>query len=185
MNVTNTQKRISKTYSEIIRKADHRGEPIPYGYRLVPCNVGENIAVCLTVSSIEAEDVQGIFGEYTERDYSVEDIIDESNYIGEPNPKSAEGLWDKKSFSDLLLNPVYIKADETAYEYFVESGCIMHNPPEDFTEGNGCLVFSEHSDNMSKYIIKGCHVVLVPLMGIIPFDTWLKAREKWFRNRGN
>lgn len=183
--ITNTQKRISKTFSEIIRKADYKGEPVPYGYRLVPCTVGENIAVCLTICQDEAEDIQGTFWEYVDRDYSLEDIIDESNCIGEHNPKSSDGFWDKKSLSDLFLNPMYIKADENAYEYFVESGCVMHNPLEDFTEGNGCLVFSDHSDSMSRYIIKGCHVILVPLMGIVSFDTWLKAREKWFRNRGN
>lgn len=183
--IIETQKRITQNFINTIRQTAYKGELAPFGFKLVPCVAGENIGYCMTVSLDEAEDIKNYFSAYGDEGYTLEEAIEEANFFEKINPNSSDGLWDKRSFSNVLLNPMYIKADEFAYEYFQDSGCIIHNPLEDFTEGNACLVFSDHSDSMSRYIIKGCHVLLVPCKGIVSFDTWFKVREKWFRNRGN
>ena len=88
---------------------------------------------------------------------------------GIPHPRKEDGIWVRSNIGRMLRNPIYVRADETIYEYFIRTGAVIHNPPEDFAGIHGCYLYNK----------TGRHcIVLAPHEGIVPSDLWLRCRQK-------
>ena len=78
-------------------------------------------------------------------------MTDILNYFLSNNIKMADGRdWARARLSDQLRNPVYVKADQSVYEFFKNKGVNIVNDKSDFIGENGCYLYS-NSVKGSKY----------------------------------
>jgi site-specific DNA recombinase len=87
----------------------------------------------------------------------------------------------------ILTNPVYIKADQLAYEYFTQQGMQIANPPEDFNGRHGILSYNKNIEkkgksnklrDVSEWILAiGNH------KGIIDSIKWIQVQKLLEKNK--
>lgn len=87
----------------------------------------------------------------------------------------------------ILQNPVYMTADEDAYNYFVEKGADVCYPQETFEGGYGIMAYNRTDQE------KGKSTVLLPMdqwiiaigkhPGLVPSLQWIAVQESLERNK--
>lgn len=87
----------------------------------------------------------------------------------------------------ILTNPVYMMADESAYNYLIESGADLFSDESEFDGTHGIMAYNRtlqrpgkanQINPMSEWIVAvGKHP------GIIPGSTWVSVQEKLERNK--
>ena len=133
-------------------------------------------------------------GRYRSRKF--EDLIDEAKIlaangvkelilIAQDTSRYGIDLYGKRRLSELLRNPIYVKADPSVLHFFQNQGTVICNPPEDFIGTNGCYFYRDKQEARSsasalapgqKNARKG-FLVLAPHEGIVPADLWLACQN--------
>lgn len=170
------QKRVADAYFSRSQKSFYMGGPIPFGFRKVPTIIDGVHTSMYEPESEEAEQVRLIYELYSQPNTSFGDIIDRLHELG---LKKRGKDWERPRIRDILINPIYVKADLYVYNFFVNHGVEMTNPPEDFIGSNGCYYYkAQNSERSKSAVLEGNHIVLAPHKGIIESEIWLKCREK-------
>ena len=122
-----------------------------------------------------------IFSMYSEPQTSFGDIV---RCLEERQVKKRDGNpFSRPRLRDLVVNPVYVKADYRIYEFFKAQGTNIINPPEDFIGTNGAYLYSGDEASKRKTVsLQGHTLVLAPHEGIIDAGTWIKCRSKCLNN---
>lgn len=170
------QKRVADAYYSRSRKSFYMGGPVPYGFRKVPAVIdGVHTSMYEPVTE-EAKAVELIYGMYSQPDTSYGDIMKKLSELG---IKKRGGSWARARIREMLINPIYVRADIAVYEFMAENGAEMENPPADFIGENGC--YSYKSRDVKKAAVaelSGERIVLAPHKGIVDSGVWLRCREK-------
>lgn len=170
------QKRVADAYYSRSQKSFYMGGPIPYGFRKVPTVIdGIHTSMYEPVPD-EAEVVKLIYNMYSQPNTSYGDVIDRLNELG---IKKRGANWARPRIREMLVNPIYVRADLDVYNFFADNGAEIANPPADFIGENGC--YSYKSKNEKKKIsttVEGNQIVLAPHKGIVDSAVWLKCRMK-------
>lgn len=170
------QKRVADAYFSRSQKGFYMGGPIPFGFRKIPTIVDGIHTSMYEAEPEEAEQVRLIYELYSQPDVSYGDIIDRLHGLG---LKKRGKDWERPRIRDILINPVYVKADMNVYNFFLGHGVEITNAPEDFIGVNGCYYYkSQNTERRKTTVLEGNHIVLAPHKGIIDSDLWLKCREK-------
>lgn len=177
------QMRVMDAYLSRSRKGFYMGGRVPYGYKLEPFLLDGKRTSRYVVEPSEAEIVKLVFSMYAEPQTSYGDIVRYLIKQGIKNMRAKDGVWDRNRLSDMVKNPVYVKADLDVYRFFKDQGTFLHNSPEDYIGTNGCYLYSDKEAGRKSLHLEGQHVVLAPHEGIIPSDIWLKARLKCLNNK--
>jgi len=177
------QQRVTDAYTARSRRGFYMGGRIPFGYRLEPYILDGKHTSRYVVDPDEANVLRLIYAMYENPLISVGDIIKYLADHGIRNPRSPDGCWDKAHISDMIKNPIYVKADLNVYNFFKEQDAQLHNPPQDYTGFNGCYLFADKGSRRKTVSLASQHVVLAPHEGIIPPDIWLRARARCLGNR--
>ena len=87
----------------------------------------------------------------------------------------------------ILQNPVYMTADEDAYNYFIDRGADVCYPQETFDGGYGIMAYNRTEQE------KGKSTVLLPMdqwiiaigkhPGLVPSSQWIAVQESLERNK--
>lgn len=87
----------------------------------------------------------------------------------------------------ILQNPVYMTADEDAYNYFIDRGADVCYPQETFDGGYGIMAYNRTDQE------KGKSTVLLPMdqwiiaigkhPGLVPSSQWIAVQESLERNK--
>lgn len=161
------QKRVADAYYSRSRKGFYMGGRVPFGFSLVSAEVsGVTTAKYVPVDK-EARQISVIFSMYSRPYCSYGDI---ARFLNGNNMLKRGKAWVRTRIADILKNPVYVRADTRVYEYYVNRGAEIVNPPSDFIGTNGCYLYSDPGG--------GEFLVLAPHEGIIPAELWLKCRAK-------
>lgn len=177
------QMRVEDAYISRSRRGFYMGGRVPYGYKLEPYTIDGKKTSRYVLEPEEAKIVKLIFSMYAEPQISYGDIVRYLVENGIKNSRTKDGVWDRCRLSDMIKNPVYVKADLDIYRFYKDQGTILHNIPEDFIGTNGCYLYSDKEAGRKSIHLEGQHVVLAPHEGIIPSDIWLKARIKCLNNK--
>ena len=170
------QKRVADAYFARCQKGLYMGGRVPFGYRLAPTVIGGIRSSMYEAVPEEAEVVRLIYEHYAQPQCSYGDIIRELH---------AQGIckrgkpWERSRMSDILRNPIYVRADLSVYRFYQELGITIANGPADFIGTNGCY-FYHTKDGIGRNQpgpTEGC-LVLAPHTGIVPADIWLQCRRK-------
>ena len=175
-----TQQRVTDAYYSRCQKGFYMGGRIPYGFKKVPAVIYGVKSSKFEVAPEEAEQIKLMYMLYSEPQTSYGDII---QYFEEHGITKNGKLWGRTRLADHLRNPVYVRADQSIYDFFNEQGVNIVNNREDFIGTNGCYLYRGQTDRTCKSdAMEGNILVLAPHEGFIPADIWLKCRVKCLNN---
>ena len=147
-------------------------------------NTIEKIYVCIGRGSKELQLVETIYKQYLK----LGSLGKVEKYLREKNLKTKNGKYfQKETIKGILKNPVYIKADRLAYEYFQRFRIHIASPVHEFDGIRGVLTYNKN------IIKKGCAnkrrdyhewiLVVSNHKGIINSQDWISVQERLEKNR--
>ncbi|SHH53885.1 site-specific DNA recombinase [Caloranaerobacter azorensis DSM 13643] len=92
----------------------------------------------------------------------------------------SNNYFDRKSLKLILTNPVYLIADELAYEYFKSLKSDIACSKNDFDGIHGLMVFNKHQEKKSKVIRKDEEEWIIAVgkhKGIIESKDWIQVQN--------
>lgn len=176
------QKRVTDAYYSRCKKGLYMGGRIPYGFARQEVVLDGVRTSMFVPEPQEARQVQLLYSLYADPANSLGDLV---RYLNEHGYRQLRGgTWSTARLSELLRNPVYVRADATVYEFFQEQGAQILNPVSDFTGHNGCYLYrSAGSPPGSRSALSGKEVVLAPHEGLVSSRDWLRCRLRCLQNR--
>ncbi len=176
------QKRIADAYYARSKKGFYMGGRVPYGFGLEKVKIdGINTSKYVPIPE-EIEHLELLFSKYSESSASLGDII---RFFRDNNINNVRGVpWSTARLSEIMRNPVYVKADADVYNFYKSQGTNIINPIEDFTGSNACYLYKGTSSETSKFNnLADKDLVLAPHEGVISSKVWLKCRRKCLNNK--
>ena len=175
------QKRVTDAYYCRSKKGFYMGGRIPYGFKLEKATIdGVNTSKYVEVLE-EADQLRLMYSIYSEPLSTLGDVL---RYFKKNNIKHLRGkVWNTARISEMLRNPVYVKADSSVYDFFKSQGTEIVNIPSDFIGTNGCYLYGGKNQLSKLHSLSGKNLVLAPHEGIVSSSEWLKSRIKLMNNR--
>lgn len=176
------QKRVTDAYYSRCKRGFYMGGRIPYGFSKTTAIIdGIRTSMYVPVPE-EAEQMRLMYALYADPKNSLGDII---RYFNEHGIKHLRGgMWSTSRISDMLRNPVYVKADADVYDFFKSQGTNIVNPVSDFIGCNACYLYKgEVSKTRKQSDLTDKEIVLAPHEGIISSRDWIKCRIRCLNNR--
>ncbi|MBD5482828.1 MAG: recombinase family protein [Lachnospiraceae bacterium] len=176
------QKRVTDAYYARCKRGFFMGGRVPYGYRLIRTVIHDVHTSMYEEVPEESEQLKLIYSLYADTDNSLGDIV---RYLNDHQMKQLRGAeWNTARLSEMLRNPVYVKADIDVYRFFQNQGTQIANPASDFTGQNACYLYQGIGSGGGKRSdLSGKELVLAPHSGFIPSKLWLACRERCLNNR--
>lgn len=176
------QKRVTDAYYSRCKKGLYMGGRVPYGFaRQQTVLDGVRTSMFVPVPQ-EARQVQLIYSLYADPANSLGDLVRYLNAHGHKQLRG--GMWSTARLSEMLRNPVYVRANAAVYAFFKEQGAQILNPAADFTGYNGCYLYKGASgEGRSPSDLSGREVVLAPHEGLVSSRDWLRCRLRCQQNR--
>ena len=111
-------------------------------------------------------------------------IVPLVSYLEEHGILKRDGkLFNRSRLRDLVINPVYVKADYQVYDFFKAQGTNIANIPEDFIGTNGAYLYSGDTKKRKTVSLEGHTLVIAPHEGLVDSKTWIKCRSKCLNNQ--
>lgn len=175
------QQRVIDAYGSRSRRGFYMGGRVPYGFSLKETAIDGVRTKAYEIVEGEADVVRLIYSLYSEPQTSLGDVMRclESNGI----KKRDGGGFSRSRLRELIINPVYVRADYLIYRFFKEQGADAVNAPEDFIGVNGAYLYSGENTAGKTVSLKGQTLVLAPHEGLVDADLWLKCRVKCLNNK--
>lgn len=175
------QKRVTDAYYSRSIKGYYMGGRVPFGFKLEKTLVNGITTSYFVPDGEKADQVIKMYHWYAEDGIS----------LGEIQRKLVEEEFSKKNWctariSEILRNPVYVKADMDIYNFFKAQGSILINPASEFIGTNGLFLFKGRNADGSRkkqYDLVNREAVIAPHEGLIDSRIWLKCRRKIMNNR--
>lgn len=175
------QKRVADAYASRSKHGFFMGGPVPYGYSIEPCVIDGIKTSRYVVVPEEAEVIKIFYQMYAQPQVSFGDIM---RYLGDNKIRTRRGNgWNRARISEIIKNPIYLRADLDVYEFYKNQGTIIVNDPSEFIGTNGCYLYETKEDKRKTLSLEGQTLVLAPHEGIVPSDIWLAARKKCLNNK--
>lgn len=178
------QKRIADAYYSKSQKGYYMGGRVPYGFQIEKTMINGLRTSKFLPELKEMEQIQLIYQLYSEPDMTLGGVMRELLERGFTEKRGS--AWCTARISEIIRNPVYVKADIDVYRFFESQGSNLVNEAPDYIGVNGIFLYKGyHRDNKKKkqYDLVDRDVVLAPHEGIIDSATWLKCRLKLMNNR--
>lgn len=174
------QQRVIDAYNSRSKRGFYMGGKVPYGFKLQETVIDGIRTKMYAPIPEELEIAKVIFAMYAEPQTSFGDI---ARYLEEKQVMKRDGrLFSRSRIRDLVINPVYVRADYRLYEFFKAQGAIVENPPEDFAGTNGAYLYSGDLSKRKSVTLTGHTLVLAPHEGIVDSGTWIRCRAKCLNN---
>ena len=176
------QKRVADAYYARSKKGFYMGGRIPYGFRMEKTVIdGVNTAKYVPIPE-ESRQIRLLYEMYGDTNNSLGDIV---RYLNRNNIQNLRtGVWSTARISEMLRNPIYVKADAEIYEFFKSQGTRIINPVSDFIGENACYLYQGPvSDTRKQSDLTGKELVLAPHEGIVSSKEWIRCRERCLNNR--
>ena len=174
------QQRVIDAYSSRSKRGFYMGGKVPYGFRLKETVIDGIRTKMYEPVPEETEIIEQIFSMYAQPQTSFGDIV---RWLDEKQIKKRNGEpFSRSRIRDLVVNPVYVRADYRLYEFYKAQGTIIENRPEDFIGTNGAYLYSGNEGKRKTVSLQGHTLVLAPHEGLIPSDIWIKCRSKCLSN---
>ena len=178
-----TAERVKDNYIHRFTLGAWTGGPAPYGFdlhKIIGVN-GEKSSSLINNPS-QSEIVNRIFKEYAETNSSLRSIAQKLTDEKVHGPKRQ--VWDSVTLSRILHSPVYVKADEDVYWYYISKGLKIQNDISHFDGIHACNIIGRRDRTKNKYNSSDGQMLSVSKHeGFIDSDLWLKVQEKLAGNK--
>ncbi len=178
------QKRVADAYATKSKKGHYMGGRVPYGFRLESCILDGVHTSRFVPDPVEIEAIKLVYELYSQPEYTLGAVMRELLKRG--FKERHKGSWCTARISEIVRNPVYVKADADIYNFYLSQGSNLINPVSDYIGTNGVFLYKGYNSDKKKlkqYDLVGRDVVLAPHAGVIDSATWLKCRYKIMNNR--
>ncbi|MGN0479124.1 MAG: recombinase family protein [Hominenteromicrobium sp.] len=176
------QQRVLDAYSSRSRRGFYMGGRVPFGFTLEDTQVDGIRTKMYAPVEEEADVVRLIFARYADPQTSFGDVMRELQLHGITNRDGRP--FSRTRLRDMIINPIYVRADYRLYDFFRAQGADLANPPEDFIGSNGAYLYSGDNRNRKSASLKGHTLVLAPHEGLVDAGTWILCRSKCLNHAG-
>lgn len=174
------QQRVADAYISRSKRGFYMGGRIPFGFSLAETSIDGIRTKMYEPIESEANVVRKVFDMYSNPQTSLGDVM---RYLEDHGICNREGkLFSRSRLRDMVINPVYVKADYQLYDFFKAQGTNITNIPEDFIGTNGAYLYSGDNPKAKTISLEGHILVLAPHEGLIDSKTWIKCRSKCLNN---
>lgn len=175
------QKRVADAYYSRSQKGFYMGGRIPYGYQIINTTIDGVKTSCYKAVPEEVEQIQLMYALYSHPEASLTDLI---RYFNDNDIVHLRGRsWSTARLSELLRNPIYVRADTDIYNFYKSQGSNVVSDVADFAGVNACYLYKGETSNRKQYDLREKHLVLAPHQGIVSSAEWLACRIKCLNNR--
>lgn len=174
------QQRVIDAYSSRSKRGFYMGGAVPYGFRLAETVIDGVRTKMYEPVPEEAKAVREMFEMYASPQTSLGDV---ARHMRQEQVTKRDGsAFSRGRIRDLLINPVYVRADYRIYEFFQAQGSNIVNALEDFIGVNGAYLYAGNKENRKTVSLAGHTLVLAPHEGLVPSGTWIQCRNKCLNN---
>ena len=175
-----TAERVKDNYIHRFKLGAWGGGPAPYGFDLTKL-VSDGKKTSSLIANSNSETVKAIFEEYAKPETTLRGIANALTQKGIHGPKRKE--WDNVTLSRILHSPLYVKADNDVYWFYLAKGLQIQQEIESFDGIHACNIIGRRDRTKNKYnSLSGQMLSVSNHMGIIDSDLWLKVQEKLENN---
>lgn len=175
-----TAERVKDNYIHRFTLGAWPGGPAPYGYDLNKIDLGGRRVSSLKANP-QAEVVRRIFEEYDRPETSLRSIARELTAQGIHGPKRE--AWDNVTLSRILHSPIYVRANEDVYWYYLAKGLQIRQDAETFDGVHACNVIGRRDRSSNQYnALAGQLLAVANHEGFIDAAQWLRVQEKLDKN---
>ena len=183
-----TAERVKDNYRHRFSLGAWPGGPAPLGFSLTKVQDSSGRKVSALVKNEQASVIRDIFSAYAEDGATLGSVAKILNQRGIAAAKRK--TWDNVALSRILHSPVYVRATEDIYWWYLSKGLSIQLPPEAFDGIHGCNLIGRRDRSRGKYQdLKDQLLTVSNHEGIIPAELWLHCQEKLEKNaqlhRGN
>ena len=176
------QQRVLDAYSSRSKRGFYMGGRVPFGFQLRETQIDDIRTKMYAPISEEADIVRQIFSMYAQPQTSFGDVV---RHLEKQGVVKRDGKpFNRSRLRDMIVNPVYVRADCRLYDFFRSQGAQIANPPEDFIGTNGAYLYSGDGERRKSLSIKGHTLVLAPHEGLVDAGIWIACRSKCLQNQG-
>ena len=174
------QQRVIDAYRSRSRRGFYMGGKVPYGFQLKETVIDGVRTKMYAPVPEEAGVIRLIFSLYSAPLTSLGDV---ARRLTERGISKRDGkAFDRMRIRDMIVNPIYVRADRDIYDFFREQGTAVESPLEEFIGVNGAYLYSGDQQKRKTISLEGHSLVLAPHEGIVRSSTWLRCREKCLKN---
>lgn len=170
------QQRVIDAYSSRSKRGFYMGGRVPFGFRLKEAYIDGVRTKMYEPIEEEADIIKRIFSLYCEPQTSFGDVV--RNLSGQGIQNRNGKPFSRSRLRDVVINPIYVKADYRLYDFFKAQGTDIVNSPEDFIGINGAYLYSGDKERRKTVSLEGHTLVIAPHKGLIDSDIWIKCRLK-------
>lgn len=170
--------RVTQAYAHRSEMGLYMGGRRPYGFKLKDTLIHNIKTKMYEPVPEETEQIKYIFENYAAPNVTLRRLMDN---LVQNNILPTEGSWSTARLSNILKNPVYVKADNAIYEYYANNNANIISDISTFDGIHGLQIYgkTKHTaDDMSDM-----KVVVMTHAGIVTSDTWIKCQKKIERNK--
>lgn len=182
-----TAERVRDNYLHRFSLGSWPGGPAPYGFDLVKLQNPDGSKASSLLANEKAEVVRTLFEAYAQPEVSLRSLAREMTEKGIHGPKRE--AWDNVTLARLLRSPLYVRAEESVYWYYLSRGLEILQPVEAFDGVHGCNIIGRRDRTRSKYTSQGQRLTVANHEGFLAAALWLRVQEKLGGNhqipRGN
>lgn len=170
--------RVTQAYAHRSELGIYMGGRRPYGFTLVGTEIHGIKTKMLNPIEREIEHIRYIYETYAIEGVSLRRLMDSLVKNG-MLPK--EGSWSAAKLSAIIRNPIYVKADNSIYEYYSSRNCRIVSDIDAFDGIHGVQLYGKtkhETDDMSDM-----KIVVMPHEGVVSSDVWLACQKKISKNK--
>ena len=94
-----------------------------------------------------------------------------------------EGKWSTAKLSAIIRNPVYVKADNSIYEYFHRKGTKIVSDVSEFDGRRGLQLYGKSKHQSMSEDWSDMKIVVMSHEGVIDSELWLSCQKKVAKNK--
>lgn len=170
--------RVTQAYAHRSEKGFYMGGRKPYGFTLVDAEISGIKTKKLDPVPIEVEQIKYIFDSYVVAGVSLRRLMD--NLI-QNNILPSSGSWSTAKLSTILKNPIYVRADNEIYEYYLRNNAKIISDINEFDGIHGLQVYGKSKHSAEDF--SDMKAVVMMHEGIVSSDVWLKCQKKLEKNK--
>ncbi len=170
--------RVSDAYYNRSIKGFYMGGRRPYGFDLIEHTIEGKKTKRHIINEAEMRQVDELFATYAIDGFSLRTVL---KHMLENNMHDLSGAgWSTAKISNILKNPLYVKADTKIYDYFKSKNIEFAEglTLEMFDSTHSLQVYGRSKHDETKNDYSDMILVMLPTEGRIDSETWLKCQKK-------
>lgn len=173
--------RVTQAYAHRSELGFYMGGRKPYGFDLEPVVINNVKTKKLSPISEEIEQIKYIYEAYAVENVTLGRLL--KNLTENGIKTLSGGGWTAAKLSNIIKNPIYVRADSRVYEYFQRFNTQIINPPESFDGIHGVQIYGKTKHEADSLDWSDLKAVVMSHEGIIDSDTWIKCQQKLAKNK--